>query len=339
MSVKKVLNQRIQRIKSRFTPRSVSIKEFHAKRNKVLIIREVGGLGDIFMHRMMFEDMKDLMPDSEIIFACPKQYISAVTDHPYVDQVVDYKIIDANDYLLSYNTTFICGRYEMSIAPLADKNRSDIWANHCGVELTKHNMHIKLTKDEIEYGNKIVNQFRVENRPVVLISPVSAMIGKNLSVSQVKMIGDKLKEIGCTYFLMHLAPLPIDTISTICNVNIRQWMSIINASDYVVSVDTSTFHCAGGLKKPLTGIFTFACGKTYGKFYNFELVQKHRDNGDWDCGPCYNWSLCPKTNDHRKPCLTEITDDMIVDGIYRMFRRWQWNKIKLKIPYLLNIIG
>jgi len=44
---------------------------------------------------------------------------------------------------------------------------------------------------------------------------------------------------------------------------------------------------AGGLGKPLCGIFTFADGKIYGKHYDFVLVQKHRDNGNWNCGSCF----------------------------------------------------
>ena len=72
----------------------------------------------------------------------------------------------------------------------------------------------------------------------------------------------------------------------------------------------------------MTGIFTFANGKTYGKYYDFILVQKHMDDGNWDCGPCYNYRICPKTQKELKPCLTELTEKEIKEGINKMFKKW-----------------
>jgi len=35
-------------------PRPVSLREFYQRKDKIVIIRAVGGLGDILIHRMMF---------------------------------------------------------------------------------------------------------------------------------------------------------------------------------------------------------------------------------------------------------------------------------------------
>ena len=104
-------------------------------------------------------------------------------------------------------------------------------------------------------------------------------------------------------------------------------LGFINACDYIVSVDTAQFHAAGGLKKPLVGIYTFADGDVYGRYYQFELVQKHRKNGDWDCGPCYAWANCSVTKDMPKPCLEELSVDLIMDGVDRMFEKWSWKSL------------
>ena len=37
--------------------KNISLKQFHERKNNVLIHRVCGGLGDILMHRMLFEDM------------------------------------------------------------------------------------------------------------------------------------------------------------------------------------------------------------------------------------------------------------------------------------------
>jgi len=116
-------------------------------------------------------------------------------------------------------------------------------------------------------------------------------------------------------------------IPTLVGRNLSDWMSYIYAADYVVTVDTANFHYAGGLNKPMTGIFTHVDGKLRGKFYDFILVQKHRDNGDWPCGPCYNYlycthSKCDKSSKLR-PCVTELSLMEIEEGINKMLNRWR----------------
>lgn len=304
----------------------LSIRKFHEKRNKVLIVREVGGLGDILMHRMMFEDFKKLHPDCQIVFACPSQYHDAVADHPFIDEIIPSKNVNIHDYIVSYNTTSACTRHEMRYAPFSKNHRSDIWANHCGVNLTNHDMHIRMSPEIVEYGKRMVETVKQGHEgPSVLLCPISAMVVKNLNQKQLSGTVENLRSKGLFVFSLHttfIQDLEKLDVPVITKQSIPQWMGIINAADYVVSVDTSVFHFAGGIGKPLTGIFTFADGKVYGRYFKFSLVQKHRDDGNWSCGPCYNWSLCPKTDKIPKPCLTEITPEMIIKGMDEMFKMW-----------------
>lgn len=307
-------------------PEPLSIKNFHQRRNKVLFIRETGGLGDILMHRMMFEQAKKIMPESHIVFACPIQYHEAVEDHPYIDEVVDCKTVKRHEYLISFNTTSACTRHELSMAPLADKHRSDIWANHCGIFIEDHNMHINLDEEYHEKGRELLSRARNGHTgPSICLCPISAMITKNLLGHQMKSIIDRVREKGCFVYALHRTGIPeLDkwNVPVIHGVSIRQWMGLIDISDYIVTVDSAAFHYAGAVKKPMVGIFTFADGKVYGKYFDFVLVQKHRDNGDWPCGPCYNWAICPYTNKAPKPCLTSIDDEMLKEGVDAMFDQW-----------------
>jgi ADP-heptose:LPS heptosyltransferase len=306
--------------------RVLGLKEFSEQRNKVLIVRSVGGLGDIFMHRMIFEDFKKLMPDAEIHFCCPKYYHDAISDHPFVDKILDTSEIDKEKYIVSYNTSTVCGRTEMRYAPLAGPHRSDIWANHCGVNLTKHDMHIRLTDEEKEEGKKIIENYRDRDGYSVAICPVSAMITKNLQDHQILDLVNEIRNSGLYPFCLHNKDLNVclkNKIPMIGEKRIRIWMSVLNQADYVISVDTAAFHCAGGMKKPLVGIFTFVDGKVYGKYFDFVLVQKHReDDPQWVCGPCYDWHKCPKTNSVPKPCLTEITVENIMTAVNSMLAKW-----------------
>jgi len=303
----------------------LSLRDFHELRNKVLIYRNLGGLGDILMHRMIFEDFKKINPEMKLVFACPPQYHDAVKDHPYIDELKDSNHVEMTDYVMAYNTSSACTRHEVHVAPLSDKHRSDIWANHCGVELTNHNMHIQLTDPELELGRAWVRQNNPEGKPSVIFCPVSAMASKNLQPFQLRGIVQGLREMGYFVYSCHSTPVKeLDDLGVpvIYGQKVRSWMSLIMAADYVLSVDTAAFHFAGGMKKPLTGVFTWADGKVYGKYFDFVLVQKHRDDGNWPCGPCYCWLQCPLSKEPLKPCLTQISAAMVLDGCRKMFAKW-----------------
>lgn len=322
----KIVSRRVQELRPEKLLRTMSLKDFYDKRNKVLVLRSVGGLGDIFMHRMMFEDFKRLMPDCELHFACPKYYHDALRDHPFIDRLLDVSEVNRDDYIASYNTTTACGRTEMKLAPFSGPHRSDIWAGHCGVLLTKHNMHINLTEEEKAEGKRMIEEHRDREGPCVLIAPVSAMANKNLTEGQTKGLVTGLRDMGLFPLGIHNEPIwnfLKNDFPAVATNKLRKWMGVIHQADYVISVDTAAFHCAGGMGKPLVGIFTFADGKVYGKYFDFFLVQKHReDDPCWDCGPCYNWGNCTKSKEPLKPCLTEITAEMILANVHRMLAKW-----------------
>lgn len=321
----KLTATKVQATRPQKVVRTMSLKDFYERRNKVLIFRGCGGLGDIFMHRMMFEDVKRLMPDAELHFACPKYYHEAVKDHPFIDRVLDSSHVDRNDYIAFYNTTTACGRAEMKLAPFSGPHRSDIWSAHCGFLLTKHNMHISLTDEEKAEGRRLIKEHRDRNGPCVIFMPVSAQENKNLLEHQIKGAVEGIRDRGLCVVGLHDIPiwnLLKNDIPMITTKKIRQWMGVIHEADYVLSVDTAGFHCAGGMGKPLVGVFTWADGEVYGKYYDFFLVQRHRNSDpNWTCGPCYNWGNCPKTKDYLKPCLTEITPEMILASVDKMLAK------------------
>lgn len=295
---------------------SCSIKRYNEIYKKILISMECGGLGDVFIHRMIFEDIKKLMPESFVTFACQEKYLDAVCDHPYIDEVVDYKKVDVSNFLVQYSTGLVCTRHENKMAPFSTEHRSDIIADSIGLNLKNHNMHINLDeKYIIEAKNKLTK------KPNFALCPISAISSKNITIEQIKAIKKKIDDLGGYLYCVHnkhIKEIEDLNIPIWTGLNIKQWMGSLSAADYVISVDTAAFHYSGGIGKPLCGIFSFVDGKVYGKYYNFTLVQKHRDNGNWDCGPCYNWTICPKSKCASKPCITELSNQEILDGIDTM---------------------
>ena len=304
------------------TSRNLPLKDYYDRRNKILIIRETGGLGDILMMRMIFEDFKKKLPDAYLVVATPIQYHGALQDHPYIDEILDSRDVDLAEYVISYNISAACGKHEKRVAPFADKNRADIWANHCGVELEHHNMHLKVSQEVTKKCRGVLDSYGPG--PHFLFSPVSAIYSKDLGPCQSNDIIAGIRKLGCNILCLHKEELRKLDCPTISAESIIDLLGFINASDYIVTVDTATFHAAGGLGKPQVAIFSWADGKVYGRWYDkYILVQRHRDNGDWDCGPCYMWHACPKlVQQSRKPCITSITSDEVISSVIEMMNRW-----------------
>ena len=319
----KLFTKKIQRSLKSY---SLRIDDFYEKRYKILIHRGLGGAGDILMHRMIFEDFKVMCPKAEITFAIPPQFFPLATFHPFIDKVVNYRNYNPQEYMLRYDTTSSCIRYELGMiaGKLHPKNRPDIWAESCGINLTKHNMHMNLPEEIINIGKEELKKINLEGKPSVLISPISMSGHRNIEDKKWHVVVKRLKEKGCFVYGTNMIPHPIFEQIGVPSFHkdLEHWMAIVSAADYVVSVDTGTFHLAGGLKKPMMGIFTYIDGKVRGCYYDFVLVQKHKDNGYWDCGPCWSGNKCPKSKELLKPCATEMSDTMLVDGIDKMFDKW-----------------
>lgn len=315
------------------------IKEFYEKRNKVLLIRNARGIGDILNCRMLFRAFKDAMPEIHLVFACYPEYIKLVKNHPYLDEVVDSRNVVKEDYLISYDISTCCIYYESLAAVDNDKHRADIWAEHCGLTLESHDMFLPyIDPDVIICGHIKLQQLKKtslsSNRhgPTVLLCPKAHDPQRSLTHQQTVALTEILRKKGLFVFSTH--PKEIDTfesigVPTITESSLEEWMSYIHAADYVVTVDTGTFHYAGGIEKPLMGIFTHVDGKLRGKYYDFVLVQKHRDNGNWPCGPCYTFINCthknckePNSLHELRPCLTELTVKEMEEGVNKMLSKW-----------------
>ena len=275
----------------------------------------------------MFEDFKKTGLD--FTHACPHPYNKAAENHPFMESLVISDVNERN-YGAIYDITSACRAYESFHAP-PKKHRSDIWAEHCGIKLENHNMFI--TTDELAV-NKVqtyLNYWNPGKLPILLMATSSSFSeedfrkGKSLTDDQITLVVNQARSMGLLPIAIHHQ---YQQIYESLQVNqlvlpVQEWIAAVSAGDYILSIDSATFHLAGGLKKPLIGIFTFTDGKVYGKYYDFVLVQKHRDNGNWDCGPCFLSSLCPKEKcSPLKPCLTELSSGELIQGLTEALKRW-----------------
>jgi len=314
----------------------VSLKDHQERRNKILIKRRSGGYGDILVQRMLFEDFSQAFPGAEITFACPAQYVEMAKNHPFAT-AIDLGSVNEDVYGVVYDLSTACRVHENRQGIDNKDNRSDIWAAHCGVTLTNHNMMLKPDANVLDQCREAFKRYNKEGKPAILVASASSDdqcgIAKSLTYNQISDVVKALRDIGCYVFTIHSDKQVVYDnlgVDQIFSIHQQAWIAMVELADAVISVDTGTFHIAAGLKKPLIGIFSFTNGKLYGKYYDFVLVQKHRDNGDWDCGPCFNMIACPKSKEAQKPCLTELSSSDILRGFAEAVEKWPSLKNSLR---------
>lgn len=321
----------------------ITLKDHNSRRNKVLIKRRAGGFGDILVQRMMFEEFHIRFPEVDLFFACPQQYIKVVKDHPFVTPI-DINQVKEEEYGIIYDITTACRVHESMLGINNTKNRSDIWANHCGIELSTHEMHLKSNSQEKELLKAKFDHINSNKLPTVLLCTKSTgdMIGeaKSLLNKQIEETTNYLRGMGFYVFTTHDTSQQIYEdlkVYQFCALSYEKWLALVDLADLVVSIDTATFHMAGGLKKPLVGIFSFTDGKIYGKYYDFILVQKHKDDGNWDCGPCFNMLNCPKTDAPIKPCMEQLSCCDIQKGIAKALKKWNLKENDQRIQRIYHL--
>jgi len=314
----------------------ISLRDHNERRNKILIKRRSGGYGDILMQRMLFEDFSQAFPGAEITFSCPSHYIEMAKNHPFA-KVVDLGSINEDDYGIIYDLSTACRVHEGRYGIDNKDHRSDIWAAYCGLTLRRHDMMLKPDQIMLEQCREAFKMYNKEGKPAVLIASTSTndIIGaaKSLTYNQISDVVKGLRDQGYYVFTTHTDKQVVyDNLGVDQLISLRPqvWIALVEIADAIISVDTGTFHIAGGLKKPLVGVFSFTDGKLYGKYYDFVLVQKHKDNGDWDCGPCFNMLTCPKSKEIQKPCLTALSSSDILQGFSEAVEKWPSLKNSLK---------
>ena len=304
---------RVESLKDRFDS-PIKLESYLANQDKILIVRTVGGIGDVLISRMLFEDLKALKPSVEICYAIQPPFFPLVQDHPFIDRVLDCNNIKLTEWPFFRDITNKAGAYEAATMPYVDKHRTDIWAEYIGYELEHHEGHMRISEEDKAWGKAFI---KPSDKPRIGISPISAHASKDWGIEKfqelINRIGDKAE-----VYIFHDSNLDLDgdNCHKLLNLNFRQWISAINELDAIVTVMTATFNIANVLHKPTIAIAGAEDLDIYGKYFP-ELIpiQRHRKDGDeWEHCPCWRaagWCAYDGAKQYPRKCIKSITVDEV----------------------------
>jgi ADP-heptose:LPS heptosyltransferase len=253
---------------------------------KIVVLRQLGGIGDCLMLSCVFKGLRERYPDAHITWILNDQYASGALvtlarHNPYIDEYIHIDPLSAT----SIKTRTAWGNLYGAVVPIEEEF---IWrnANLC-IDLNTSCVDYEWAASKTPEG---IQRPRVDlwcdaaevnpssKRPVYLVKPEEAawaqeykekhwpkmpIVGMGLNAADKKRsvpqeilfgIAQKLLEQG--YY-----PVTIDTTLTYRGVDriigkpLAQVMALMGQMDVVVTADSGILHMAGALDVPLVGLF------------------------------------------------------------------------------------
>ena len=303
-----------------------TIAQMNKKKHKIVVLRKWGGLGDIINTRPLFKTIKTLYPYLHITYAAPVDYHPVLEDSIYIDELINCKTVNLNEYGYKVDISSDCGKYESHRMPFVDKHRSDIWAEvSTGIKLIDHDFHFKLQDSITRECKDILKntyQYDTDREKKVAIFPKSASQAKDLTDEMIDELVFMVKNAGYHPVIIHnRKTIKNKEVPFIKDITIKQLVHMVPLFDYIITVDTGSFHLCGALEIPTLGIFSWTDAKILGKYHpKFIYVQKHRDDpGGLECVPCWSWPMCKYKQQGQPQLPLKCIRDISVQEIYSKF--------------------
>ncbi len=297
-------------------------------KNRIVIKRDYGGLGDIVNVRPLLKTIKTLYPNKHITCAIPRIYKDILNDSIYIDEIIDISSLDLNNYesIIEFGGG-VCSRYERSKKPFCDKHRSEIYAEILlDIKLIDHDYHFKLNnniKKECIHILQNIYNYNINQEKKVCIFPRSTDSDRSITNDVTDKLISMLKKDGYNPCIIHNKNnIQSNKVPVINKLSLKQLLHIITIFDYAISVDTGPFHLCGALDISTLGIFGWTDAKILGKYHKkFTYVQKHRDDKNGlECCPCWDRNSCKYKKINEKYSSLHCMDIISSEEIYKKFQ-------------------
>ncbi len=201
------------------------------------------------------------------------------------------------------------------------KTYQEIISEIAGVPYQREEYILNLSAQENAYTNSLRKKYKLNQKKIIGLNTGCGRVftTKKWTIDGFAKLGELLNKLNLPTLILG-GPEEVErnkiiarhlkgkAVSTGCNNTLRQFMSIVDLCDVVVTGDTIALQLAIALKKKVIALFgSTSCDEIdlYGR--GEKLI------GDAACRPCYKTS-CDKDN----ICMTSITPETVLDSIKRL---------------------
>ena len=265
--------------------------------NRVAVVREVGGLGDVICVQSAVAGLMDLGLD--VTLYTPRKFWP-VCIAPHLEDTTDRlpPLGSAADFDRTYNMFCPAGDYEATSGMRPVKGRVRNFCETSGVvPRTPPIAHL------------VGPPLRLNSGLHIGLQPISENPSKDLSPNQVRQVADLLRARGATCHVFHDRPIEVPG----CELHIRRPLEEvarrIAGLDAMVAVDSGLLHLAACFDVPTVGIFGPTNGPITCEFYpSVSVVQAGQPSMHNCFAPCYyaqkpNRYICRK---QQGICIEEL---------------------------------
>lgn len=312
------------------------------RRPRILVIRQLGGIGDILGLSCIYRGLHEKYPNHELVCITSDLYNPGITEinlhNPFIDTIIDitpyeatsaatkrwhprfsasypiedYQIFKEADMIFDMNSACIDGehrdiqKYGTVVTP-----RYKIWCDAADVVPSTYRPVYEITNQEQAIADM---HWHGITKPIVGMSLGSAnpdVDARTLSMDQTLAIANGLAERGIHVVTVDptrkLAGFPY-----LIGKRIQELMPLIKRMAAFVTVDTGLLHMAGTVGTPVIGLFGSSDYRMRMAYYKGSAIDSRML---MPCAPCWYNPTCRRGPDIRKhfECLKKIQPEMVVE--------------------------
>jgi ADP-heptose:LPS heptosyltransferase len=284
------------------------------------------GIGDVLTITPTLHALKETFPKLTLTVATNTSYldgalVKVLQYNPDIDHILERDLIDDMQYDLVINLH--CPAVKNEKPGKMPPNRIDVFANHAGIKLKDPVPRYYPQKDEIEYG-EILMQGMDPRQKTVLVQPFASSAKRSFDTRRIKQALASLNQSHGiqSLVLTHDGDTKdvlwdnIPGCRPLHNLDIRQIAGVMVHCDMVLCPDSSILHLAGAMGVPTVGLFGPTPPQIRINHYKKAIAIWH--GADIPACPCW-YDHCPTGY----TCMERITTGDIEESILKHLKNTQ----------------
>jgi ADP-heptose:LPS heptosyltransferase len=291
--------------------------------HRILVTRGVGGIGDVLMMTPGIRALREMNPQSEIVFAVPANLVALLAGNPHC-KVMDIAEdgLDVRDFDAWYNLSDCpASRHESRTAPKVTLSRIELFAEGMGIEPSnlarsgRQPVYV-VSDEEREFGRAFLRQRGTGPFVAVQLQAADRYRDYPHLESVVKSLAEH-----CDVLVFGDKPFSgfeYDRVTRVYGLELRKAFAVVSQCNVVLAPDSSFIHLAGALNLACVALFGPIDGRMrtqdYPRCVTLDASDIH------PCMPCWRDELtkCRVTDSRRSQCMADIDPRKVIQATLRL---------------------